>query len=330
MWYKTVRVLRAPGHVMAREGKKLELYEILAAKRAKGKPPLGTAIGVDAKSAKQANAPEVDPAVTDAPGLIIDDAISDDARAQLQQHPEDIRQDKIASTRQSPSDTITQPPPPLKQRLEKKLSRKRDKHPTQFAPPGETPDVAPTQESARARSPKEVVFALDTALVFFTVILALLGCSYFIGYKRGQEERPAGLAGVAEIETEDPNRLNIRHLSPPPRAAMRPPEHDYTLIIRKEPASDDLPERLELELAEALARGRREVGRDIPGFIFRTTGADPHYILAVGLGQNANDQELNRLLKIYNDMEGINLSRQPRPYLGCRIAPVRELGTAVY
>lgn len=315
---------------MAREGKKLELYEILAAKRAKGKTPLGAPLGAESKSAKQPNAPDTEPDITDAPGLIIDDAIADDVRAQLQTQAETTTPENRDSARQSARDAIEQSPLPFSKRLESKFSRKRDKHPSRLSPPGEMAEQAPAQEPARARSPKEVVFALDTALVFFTVILALLGCSYFIGYKRGQEERPAGLAGLSEIETEDPNRLNIRHLSPPPRSAMRPPEHDYTLIIRKETASDDLPERLELELAEALARGRREVGRDIPGFIFRTTGADPHYILAVGLGQNANDQELNRLLKIYNDMEGINLSRQPRPYLGCRIAPVRELGTAVY
>jgi phenylalanyl-tRNA synthetase beta chain len=43
-------------------------------------------------------------------------------------------------------------------------------------------------------------------------------------------------------------------LAPPPRAAVRPSEADYTLILRTESASDDLPERLEMELAEALTR----------------------------------------------------------------------------
>ena len=52
--------------------KKLELFEVLAAKRAKGKNPLG----MDVKPAKQANVPDPEPEVTDAPGLIIDDAVS--------------------------------------------------------------------------------------------------------------------------------------------------------------------------------------------------------------------------------------------------------------
>lgn len=314
---------------MAKDGKKLELYEILAAKRAKGKTPLGNPLGSEIKSAKPEKTPESDPDVIDAPGLIIDDAISEDIRSQLHDGSGTEHGEKTDSARQQDSGVLEPPPPRFGKILEKRFSRKRDKHPSRIVAPGDAQERPRTKEP-RTRSPGEVVFALDTALVFFTVILALLGSSYFIGYKRGQEERPAGLAGLSEIETEDPNRLNIRHLSAPPRSAMRPPENNYTLIIRKESAADDLPERLELELAEALARGRREVGRDIPGFIFRTAGADPHYILAVGLGQNANDQELNRLLKIYNDMEGINLSRQPRPYLGCRIAPVKELGTAVY
>lgn len=310
---------------MAKEGKKLELYEILAAKRAKGKAPLA----LDAKTAKQANTPDEEPEVTDAPGLIVDDAVAGDVRPPLAETParekSSVRQPVSEKKPERKNPTVA----PAK-RTESAFSRGRDHQPTTFAPPPEFTEPTPTAEPQRVRSPREVVFALDTALVFFTVILALIGSSYFIGYKRGQEERPAGLAGASEIEVSDPNRLNIRHLSPPPRSAMRPPEHEYTLIIRKETASDDLPERLELELAEALARGRQELGRDIPGFIFRTSGADPHYIMAVGLGQSANDQELNRLLKIYNDMEGITLSRQPRPYLGCRIAPVRELGTAVY
>lgn len=324
--WSIIVVCKSPGQAMAKDGKKLELYEILAAKRAKGKIPLG----VETKPAKQANTP--DPEVTDAPGLIIDDAVNGMLPPPVSE-PGEVKPDSVRQTVATPPPQQTErkksAPVPVK-RPESQYGRPAARQPTTFAPPGEFPDPAPVQEPQRPRSPREVVFALDTALVFFTVVLALVGCSYFIGYKRGQEERPAGLAGVTEIETADPGRLNIRHLSPPPRSAMRPPEHDYTLIIRKETASDDLPERLELELAEALARGRQELGRDIPGFIFRTTGADPHYILAVGLGQSANDQELNRLLKVYNDMEGINLSRQPRPYLGCRIAPVRELGTAVY
>ncbi len=175
-----------------------------------------------------------------------------------------------------------------------------------------------------------VVFALDTAFIFFTVVLALIGCSYFLGYKRGQEERPTGMAGVADIDSADPDRINIRNLDPAPRSAIRPAEQDWTLVLRTEPASDELPERLELELAEAAMRGRHEAGRDVPGFIFRTTGNNPLYILTVGLGRTANDADLDALFKIYNKMEGMTFSRVPRPYIGCSIAPVRELGTAVY
>ncbi len=411
---------------MAKEGRKLELYEILAAKRAKGKPP----IGVEAKPARQANMPE--PEVTDAPGLIVDDAVSAHvnlkARAgsaetepppanrptwrpatenidQKTAEPETKENVPIESAepgaavtptepdvtadvnnRQNPApeaalppagtvnalppgggETIvgnnlgatasypatsanpynphssfnipaSQPLPPApgwfggkrfdSGKMEPKAAPPPRRQERSAAPPAqEFPEPAP---EPRVKSPREVVFALDTALICFTVILALVGSSYFIGYKRGQEERPAGLAGIADIETADPNRVGIRNLTPPPRAAFRPPETDYTLVIRIEPATDELPERLELELAEALARGRKEIGREIPGFIFRTQGADPHYILAVGLGQSVTDQELNRLLQIYNVMEGINLSRQPRPYIGCRIAPIRELGVAVY
>lgn len=320
---------------MAKDGKKLELYEILAAKRAKGKMP----IGVETKAAKQANIPEPAGDVTDAPGLIIDDDVPyhdryamtdlEDENKATSFEPEapdspDADENKTPEPAPAPKKTESAPRKPRFSRFRRRPA------PTANALPGEAPEPAPPPDVPRIRSPREVVFGLDTALVFFTVVLALVGSSYFIGYKRGQEERPAGLAGAAEIETANPEQVNIRHLSPPPRAAMRPPEHDYTLIIRKETAADDLPERLELELAEALARGRQEQGKNFPGFIFRTAGADPHYILAVGLGQSANDQELNRLLKIYNDMEGITLSRQPRPYLGCRIAPVKELGTSVY
>jgi hypothetical protein len=302
--------------VMAKDGRKLELYEILAAKRAKGKIPLGA----ETKSAKQANAPDPEPEITDAPGLIIDDAVSDQAGFSRDREAgaptrESVKQD-IADTRPETPEPGGYAPP---------LSRRE-----RSSPPPPLQEYAEPVAEPRPKSPREVVFALDTALICFTIVLALVGSSYFIGYRRGQEERPAGLAGISEIETGDPERLGIRTLTPPPRAAMRPPETDFTLIIRKEPATDDLPERLELELAEALARGRNESGMDFPGFIFRTSGNDPHYILAVGLGQTVNDAGLNRLLQIYNVMEGITLSRQPRPYLGCRVAPVRELGTPVY
>ncbi len=321
---------------MAKDGKKLELFEILAAKRATGKVPLG----LDAKPAKQANAPDADvpPDVMDAPGVIIDDAVSAEVGFQPPPMKERERETLVIPPRETERESRRKLPP-----------RPETRQPDEDAPEtrGETrettkalrpdsavhrpvPDFAEPAPEPRPKSPRELIVALDTALIVFTVVTLLVACSYFIGYKRGQEERPAGIAGAAEIETADPARLNIRDLTPPPRAAMRPPEQDFTLIIRKEPASDELPERLELELSEALARGGREAGRDLPGFIFRTSGADPQYILAVGLGQTANDQELSRLLKIYNDMEGINLSRQERPYLGCRIAPVRELGVPVY
>ncbi|MCD8139867.1 MAG: hypothetical protein LUE17_08840 [Planctomycetaceae bacterium] len=312
---------------MAKDGRKLELYEILAAKRAKGKAPLGN----DAKPAKQANSLEPEPEITDAPGIIIDDAV----------RPEiDFAPPEPAASRPE-RETVNQPPPQAQARPAPAFRREpepvgsdfkeaREAKPAKRERPAPPPEFIEPAPEPRPKSPREVVFALDTALICFTIVLALVGSTYFIGYKRGQEERPAGLAGVSEIEIADPNRLSIRDLTPPPRAAFRPPETDFTLIIRKEPATDDLPERLELELAEALARGRREAGRDFPGFIFRTGGNDPHFILAVGLGQSANDAELSRLLQVYNVMEGVTLSRQPRPYLGCRIAPIRELGTPVY
>ncbi len=316
---------------MAKDGRKLELYEILAAKRAKGKVPLG----IEVKNARQANMPEPEPEITDAPGLIIDDAIDASAYVRSEDDPP-VEPPPIAVSEPVTRTTAPVEPPPLRMEqkraepsygeIRRERTERRKERNTRVI---EAPEPAPVAEP-KVRSPREVVFALDTALICFTVVLALIGCSYFLGYKRGQEERPAGMAGVSDIETAEGNRLGIRTLSPPPRAAFRPPETDYTLVIRIEPATDELPERLELELSEALQRGRQELGRDIPGFIFRTSGNDPHYILAVGLGQSVNDQELNRLLQIYNVMEGIALSRQPRPYIGCRIAPIRELGTAVY
>ncbi len=316
---------------MAKDGRKLELYEILAAKRAKGKVPLG----IEVKNARQANMPEPEPEITDAPGLIIDDAIDASAYVRTEDEPP-VEPPPTVIIEPSPRTAAPVEPPPLRMEqkraepsygeIRRERTERRKERKTRVI---EAIEPAPVAEP-RVRSPREVVFALDTALICFTVVLALIGCSYFLGYKRGQEERPAGMAGVSDIETAEGNRLGIRTLSPPPRAAFRPPETDYTLVIRIEPATDELPERLELELSEALQRGRQELGRDIPGFIFRTSGNDPHYILAVGLGQSVNDQELNRLLQIYNVMEGIALSRQPRPYIGCRIAPIRELGTAVY
>lgn len=287
---------------MAREGKKLELYEILAAKRAKGKIPTG----FEGKPARQANAldaqppePGGDPAESSKiPGIIIDDSLATDYSSGF--------------SRSSPHATARSSRTP---RIESSFQKALDARP------------AP---EPRPRSAREVVFALDTAFIFFTVILALLGSSYFLGYKRGQEEKPVGMTGVGDIDIVEPGRINLRHLSPAPRATIRPPEQDFTLILRTEPAVDDLPERLELELAEAVARGKQAAGGDIQGFIFRTSGADPRYVLSVGLGRTANDAELSRLLQVYNKMEGITLSREPRPYIGCRIAPIRELGAPVY
>lgn len=305
---------------MAKDGKKLELFEILAAKRAKGKIPLG----LEAKSAKQANVPDPEPDTFDAPGMIIDDAVGADlARRKMAEKETTLVPSGERTAPEPPSETEKPAPPAEPTYTEHQTQR-------QVARPAAVPESVEPPPEPRPRSPKEVVFSLDVALFCFLIVLGLVTSSYFIGYRRGQEERPAGLIGVTEIETADPGRLNIRHLSPPPRVALRPAETDYTLAIRKEPAGDELPERLELELGEALARGRRESGREIPGFIFRTSGTDPYYVLAVGLGHAANDQELGRLQKIFNEMEGINLSREPRPYGGCRIALIRELGTPVY
>ncbi len=299
---------------MARDGKKLELYEILAAKRAKGKQ----LPGFEPKEAKQANSQEPETsgqgrATPPAPNIIIDDAVSSEYLAG--------RGMPIPEEREEPKREIPVPPKP-----KRGSERAAPAKPAPPPPPPPEPEPEP-----RPRSPREVVFALDTAFIFFTVVLALVGSSYFLGYKRGQEERPAGLAGVGDMEVSDPDRLSLRNLAAAPRATLRPSEQDYTLVLRTEPASDDLPERLELELAEAVARGKQKGAGNIPSFIFRTGGSDPRYILAVGLGSSANDAELTRLqLQIYNPMEGITLSREPRPYIGCRIAPVRELGTPVY
>ncbi len=77
---------------MAKDGRKLELYEILAAKRAKGKIPLG----LDA-TAKQTNPPEQEmPDVTDAPGVIIDDALGGAYRGSPE--PERAEEEETAET----------------------------------------------------------------------------------------------------------------------------------------------------------------------------------------------------------------------------------------
>lgn len=111
---------------------------------------------------------------------------------------------------------------------------------------------------------------------------------------------------------------------------MRPPEQDFTLVLRTEIAGEDALERLELELGEAVALGRQKGGGEFPGFIFRTGGANPLFVLAVGLGKTINDPDLEKLLKIYYEMEGVTLSREPYPYRSGRVAPIRELGTPVF
>lgn len=296
---------------MAREGKKLELYEILAAKRAKGKIPPG----FDSKGIRPANSlddeyPDPPPVKADEirqAGMIIDDAVSADVERMSQQPARE------------------EPQPDYSQQREAPARRKRERQQTQAR---EMPEPAPMRE-ARPRSPREVVFALDTAMIFFAVAVALVTSSYFLGYKRGQEEKPAGLAG--DIEVVDPDRINFRNLEAGPRPTMRPPEQDYTVLLRSEPATGDIPERLELELAEAVNKGRQLAGFDIQGFIFRSEGnSGQYYHLTVGLGSTVNDQELNKLLQIYNKMDGITFSRVPQPYLGCQVAPIRDLGTPVY
>ncbi len=310
---------------MAKEGKKLELYEILAAKRAKGKlalgveakkttpepePPLSTIVSAAEEKPRAWTAqskretPPLSRAETPSDKLvIIDDAldmteVSDDmaSRPQAESRFEQRRQSNAAA-RETPKQRQSKPPVPV-----------------------EEPEPKP-------RSPRFVVIGLDSAFVLFVIVAALVGSSYFLGYKRGQEERPAGLIGLGDIETAAEDSLNLRRLSPGARTTVQPPEQDFTLVLRTEPASEELPERLEYELAEALARGRQALGSDIQGFIFRNTkGNDSRFVLAAGLGKTLNDPELNRLLEIYNQMDGLSFSREPRPYIGCQIAPIRELG----
>ena len=293
---------------MAREGKKLELYEILAAKRAKGKQLFELKEAKQANSSKEVDAGRQKSDSPTPPSVIIDDSIGSEYLA-----------DRGMPVSAEPDESWRETASPPKRGKEWPVQAKPAPMPSEPAP------------EPRPRSPREVVFALDTAFIVFIAMLALVGSSYFLGYKRGQEEKPAGLAGLGDMEVSDPDRLSLRNLAPAPRAILRPSDQDYTLVLRTEPGSDDLSERLELELAEAVANGRQRGAGDIPSFIFRTSGNDPRYILAVGLGSSANDAELTRLqLQIFNPMEGITLSLEPRPYIGCRIAPVRELGTPVF
>lgn len=297
---------------MAREGKKLELYEILAAKQAKGKTPLG----IGNNNVRQANSIEPEPDGNKqvapegaGPGIIIDDAVS--AEISLPRPaPESGERQTYATA------------------WEARTNRSPERQ-VQSAV-SQTPELAPEPEP-RPKSPREVVFSLDIAFaLFFLPILGLVISSYFLGYKRGQEERPVGLAGFVDIETADSGLIKLQHLAPAPRSTMRLSDQDYTLILRTEPAGDDLPERLEMELAEAVAMGQKKGGGDIQGFIFRTGGNSPLHVLAVGLGRRADDPDLTRLQQLFYQMDGITLSRTPLPYRECRIAAVRDLGTSVY
>lgn len=298
---------------MAKEGKKLELYEILAAKRAKGKAPL--AIEPKSHQPEETEPPPPPPVPDRRPSARSEETGEEPERMIIV----DDALDQSVVDEGYPSYA----PPRAERQRASPPSGKAGKAAQQQRPP-----PAPAPEP-RPRTPREVVFRLDTAFIMFIIVLALVGSSYFLGHKRGQEERPAGLVGLGDTETADPDTVNLRHLSPPARTMIRPPEQDYTLVLRTEAASENLPERLEYELAEAMAKGSKAAGTDVLGFIFRNTkGNDTRYVLAVGLGKTPNDPELNRLLPIYNQME-LSLSREPRPYIGCQIAPVRELGTPV-
>lgn len=306
---------------MAKEGRKLELYEILAAKRAKGKQPLG----LDSKLLKPANGRDEEAPGTKTTGpereVIVDDSLGSEFAP--------IREE-VLEVSEAPASGGLFPRPRETRRGETRRGEPRRAETRILTVPAEEPAALEPAPEPRRRSPREVVFALDTAFIFFTVVLALVGSAYFLGYKRGQEERPTGLAGVGDIEVSDPARLTLRNPVPvSSRATVRPAEQDFTLILRTEPAADNQPDRLELELAEAVAVGKQKGAGDVSGFIFRTEGNDPRYVLAVGLGKSANDAELNRLRTIYYQLEGVTLSREPRPYVGCRIAPVKDLGTLV-
>lgn len=301
---------------MAKEGKKLELYEILAAKRAKGKQPLEFTPQAKEEEKPQ---PEVQPYKLDTDGrkIIIDPSVQEYSELLAKQPANQTPSPESQQPRQQET-RVVEPPKPA------------PVPPPPAPEPEPEPEPIPEPRPKRRSSPREVVFALDTAFIFFTVVLALIGCSYFLGYKRGQEERPNAMGTHGEIETSDPDRLEIHSMLPRARATITPSDQDFTLMLRTEPASDDLPERLELELAEAVARGRRQTGKDIQGFIFLTTGSEPRYVLTVGLGTSFTDQELNDLQKIYYQMDGLTMSREPAPYRASRVASVKELGRVVY
>lgn len=289
---------------MAKEGKKVELYEILAAKRAKGK----LAMPVD----------KTGPMYEAERALIPSPPVRDDSPRADSERPVIVDDALDAGPAAGPFAYGQRPAAAEHPRVHIPESV--------YAPP----DPAEAAAEPRRRSMREVHFGLDTVFVLFVIVLALVGSTYFLGYKRGQEERPTGLVGLSDIENANPDLYGLRNLSPSARSSIHPPEQDFTLVLRTEPADEESRERLEMELAEAMARGSRETGAEVPGFLFRNSrGNDVRYVLAVGLGKTQNDPELNRMLQVYNTMEGITLSREPRPYIGCQIAQVRDLGTPV-
>ncbi|GEM_PF-2089109 len=338
---------------MAKEGKKLELYEILAAKRAKGKMPQL----FEQKQPQEQQEPElpelpstlrsIDPTPPPPPPIpaaavkqkekvvIVDDAVDTGGSGGEYSGYSTPAKASPYIERSAPShDRDDEPVHPQRSytaaaasvsAISGSRAGSREKIPGVATAPVSAPPAEP-----KVRKPREVNIALDSAFIIFIIIVALVGSSYFLGYKRGQEERPAGPIGLGDIENASADHVNLRHLSPASRATVLPPDQDYTLVLRTEPATEDLPERLEYELAEAIAKGSQQFGSPVQGFIFlNSTGNDARFVLAVGLARTPNDADLNRLMQIYNSMEGITLSRESRPYIGCQIAPIRELGRLV-
>ena len=284
---------------MAKEGKRLELYEILAEKRAKGiplleKPAVRSINPPPPVPAKPAKVPVQNPAqnydyytqaTTFAPkraeNIALEPKIEEMQLAEVFSEPENVKKN---------------------------------------------PEVARVEP--RAKSAKEIVFALDTAFMVFFAVTVLLISAYLLGYKRGQEEKNI-VAGNAEIDNADLAGINLRSLPPAIRSVTRPPEQDYTLILRTEPVKDVDLRRLDLELAEAMLRGRKDVGVDIQGYIYRTSGTEPRYVLAVGLGKTRDDAGLEKLRNVYSKMERLTMSREETPFQAANIAQVKDLGQVV-
>ncbi|MDR3211052.1 MAG: hypothetical protein LBU79_03955 [Planctomycetota bacterium] len=295
---------------MAKEASRPELYEILAEKRAQGKKPLTyEPHPVASPIPEEPSPPTSRPTPTSGRGRSSDTSWQEKAPEPTPE-PVGIIIDTSLESQLPPVLPVRDRPVALEQ--------------SPVAPPV----LLPARVEPRVRSPREVVVALDTAFIIFLVVLVLSGSAYFLGYKRGQEEKPIGPSSGELIDSVNPEQVSLRELAGRLRPVLVPPDQDYTLVLRTEPAVSEIPERLELELSEAVALGAKNFGAEIPAFIFRNTkGDDVRFILAVGLGRGLNDPDLNRLLQIYNQMEGVTLSREPRPYIGCQIAPVRELGT---